>query len=184
MAAYRERSVSCPHCGDELTPAGARLGCASCKGMWIEERVLDEMVREMHDGAGALRLTARERDREVSCPVCRTTLDNVLLEGVPVERCPARHGVWFDADELQVALRAVAAGEPAARPEAGGVPDVRIGFWRGLLGDIGSFFGLMGTAVAGTAVIAAGVATTSSDPADQREARRVMRDAVKPDGDL
>ena len=41
-----------------------------------------------------------------------------------------------------------------------------------------------GTAVAGTAVIAAGVATTSSDPADQREARRVMRDAVKPDGDL
>ena len=35
------------------------------------------------------------------CLKCETeSLDEVLIEGVAVDRCPLCHGIWFDAQEL------------------------------------------------------------------------------------
>ena len=35
----------------------------------------------------------------MKCPKCKAPMDNVVLEGVQIERCSGCKGLWFDADE-------------------------------------------------------------------------------------
>ncbi len=51
----------------------------------------------------------------VSCPVCRQRMDRVTVaksDALPIDICIA-HGIWFDASELAIALRAVDRGDDA-----------------------------------------------------------------------
>lgn len=158
MVAYRDARAACPRCHAELEhgTSGAGAACRACRGLWLDEPVLDEMVREMGDGLGALAYAAREADREVACPSCTQPMTNVLLHGVAVERCAKGHGVWFDADELEAALRA-AGGVVVDAGGASDVPNVRVGFWRGVIGAIGGVLGIVGYAAGGAVVAAANV---------------------------
>ncbi len=176
---YRDARLACPRCGVALTHAGPGAACATCRGLWLDEGKLDEMVREMHDGLGALRFTERAHDRQLACPSCATPLANVVLVGVPVERCDAGHGVWFDTDELQAALRAAGEAAPVTT-SAAGVPDVRVGFWGALLGGIGSLLGIAGYAVVGVAGVAAAATVGANvDAATVRDLRRELDDRKK-----
>jgi Zn-finger nucleic acid-binding protein len=155
VSGYRDAFLHCPRCGAALEQAGAAWGCRSCRGVWLGEPTLDEMMREMHDQPIAPRFQPRMADgARLQCPECPAPLAHVTLEGVPVDRCTAQHGVWFDADELEAALRSAAGGEAAA-PD--GVPDVRLGIWRQILTSIGTLLGLIGLGAVGTVV---GVAVT------------------------
>jgi Zn-finger nucleic acid-binding protein len=40
----------------------------------------------------------------IACPTCSVAMETVLLFDVAVDRC-GKHGIWFDAQELAVALR-------------------------------------------------------------------------------
>ncbi|MFZ5842786.1 MAG: zf-TFIIB domain-containing protein [Pseudomonadota bacterium] len=35
----------------------------------------------------------------MKCPKCKAPMDNVVLEGVQIERCSGCKGLWFDANE-------------------------------------------------------------------------------------
>jgi Zn-finger nucleic acid-binding protein len=155
VSAYRDAFLHCPRCGEALEQGGVAWACRACRGVWLGEPALDEMMREMHDQPIAPTFVPRIGDAAIlACPACPARLAPATLEGVPVDRCAAQHGVWFDADELEAALRSAAGGDAAA-PD--GVPDVRLGIWRQILTSIGTLLGLIGLGAVGTVL---GIAAT------------------------
>jgi Zn-finger nucleic acid-binding protein len=151
MAAYRASFLRCPRCGTELEQAGAGAGCRACRGVWVGEPALDEMLRTMHQQPIGPRFAPRAPDGRPSpaCPACGRPLVAVVLEGESIDRCAAGHGLWFDVTELEHALRAAAALDADADAGSGAVPDVRIGFWRGVLGSVGELLRLFGYGAVG-----------------------------------
>jgi Zn-finger nucleic acid-binding protein len=94
-----------------LEDAGAVRTCAACRGQWILEPVLAEMVVEMLPAGvyGRLTLVPSKHDRGIgACPSCDTKMEPMQMYGVEIERCPKQHGVWFDPKEMEIALRRAA----------------------------------------------------------------------------
>ena len=52
------------------------------------------------------------------CPLCRQPLGHTTLGTIEVDRCDQKHGIWFDAGELEHVLRASTAGVAVAVPGA------------------------------------------------------------------
>ena len=83
--------------------------CFTCKGVWLdagELEVIGERAGALQGGllsaleTKGTRTAAKGKRR---CPVCRKRLAEVTTEGDPpivVDRCPKRHGLWFDRGEL------------------------------------------------------------------------------------
>ena len=104
---YRDTFDTCPRCGVALLDARSARGCRECGGMWLQEGVLHEMVLEMLPPGlyGKLAIAARPRDTSVlSCPACHEPMEPVAMHAVAIDRC-AKHGLWFDAEELFGVLR-------------------------------------------------------------------------------
>jgi Zn-finger nucleic acid-binding protein len=77
------------------------------------------------------------------CPQCREPLEHRFLGDIQVDRCGRKHGIWFDAGELQTVLEASAQGVAVigqdrrgsgSSVDAGGVVDDV-----GLLAEIAAF---------------------------------------------
>jgi Zn-finger nucleic acid-binding protein len=99
------------------------MACRACHGLWVEESVLDDLVREISGPSLSPIFTPRGGLRDARCPTCAQLLHDVQIDGVPLDRCPDRHGVWFDARELEAVL--YAAGSPPRAPHdrgRGGLP--------------------------------------------------------------
>jgi Zn-finger nucleic acid-binding protein len=112
VSIFRDGFQQCPRCGVELVDARSARGCPQCRGMWIAEAVLTEMVLRMLPvpAPGSLRILAlKKQDGRVPCPECHDPMGIAMLHGVVVDHC-AKHGLWFDARELQSVLH-------GARPE-------------------------------------------------------------------
>jgi Zn-finger nucleic acid-binding protein len=109
MTAFRDSFVACPRCRATLERSGSVWACVPCRGFWVEEGILEEMMRAMRpalEGHGRRLDTSPRVDHPpLPCPQCTEPLAAVALEEIPVDRCPRQHGVWFDADELEHALR-------------------------------------------------------------------------------
>jgi Zn-finger nucleic acid-binding protein len=111
-----ETAISCVRgCG---TTARVAVGgvlvheCPSCRGMWVPEKRLDELVERIVRGAvpaspaataSAAAFEGAARVEYRSCPVCKKQMARRnfhRISGVVIDRCP-EHGAWLDADELQ-----------------------------------------------------------------------------------
>lgn len=113
---YRDSFDKCPRCGVALVDARSARGCRECGGLWVDEGVLTEMILEMLPPRPLSRLALAVLDRAeapMACPSCSERMEAVALHGVPLDRC-AKHGIWFDARELEETLRRVA--EPDRPP--------------------------------------------------------------------
>lgn len=122
---YRDTFEKCPRCGIDLTDARSARGCRQCGGRWVDEQVLTEMVLEMLPPRplSQLVLAVIERtDPAIGCPSCGAKMEPVEIHEVVLDRC-GKHGVWFDAHELEQALLRVAApgAEPPLAELVGGV---------------------------------------------------------------
>ena len=107
---YRDSFETCPRCGVELVEARSARACPRCGGLWLDEMVMSEMVHEMlpPQPISRLELAVLERSGEpIACPTCKAAMHATTIHGVGLDRC-AKHGVWFDAGELQRALERVA----------------------------------------------------------------------------
>jgi Zn-finger nucleic acid-binding protein len=112
---YRDSFESCPRCAIELVDARSARGCRACGGLWIQEQVLTEMVLAMLPPRPLGRLVLAVIDRAgaaIRCPTCGDPMEATSIHEVILDRC-AKHGIWFDAHELQQALRRVADPERA-----------------------------------------------------------------------
>lgn len=108
---YRDTFEKCPRCAVELTDARSARGCRQCGGLWVDEQVLTEMVHDMLPPRpfGRLVLAILDRtDHPIGCPSCGVKMEAVTIHEVVLDRCPKQHGIWFDARELEHALRRVA----------------------------------------------------------------------------
>lgn len=113
---YRDSFEQCPRCHVTLVDARAARACEQCGGLWVEEPVLSEMVLTMlpPQPHGRLLLAVMQRAGEkLPCPTCGEAMHPTEIHGVELDRC-AKHGIWFDKPELELALRRVA--DPALPP--------------------------------------------------------------------
>ena len=115
----------CPRCAERPPLEPRTLGtlaaeqCPRCTGLFVRERVLEDMVRQRDEAAVLAReLPPGERPsvddkvRYLPCAVCEDLmlrLNYGRRSGVIVDRCK-KHGVWFDADELRRVADFVARG--------------------------------------------------------------------------
>src|SRR5690349_12767934 len=92
-------SPGCPRCGGDLAPLGAGRVCRQCRGAWISEERLGEMVRTMKGELFADPVSLPERaatEAALKCPGCGAGLEPKGFAGQAVDRCPKGHGVWLD----------------------------------------------------------------------------------------
>ncbi|MCX7824038.1 MAG: zf-TFIIB domain-containing protein [Verrucomicrobiae bacterium] len=105
----------CPKCDVALLLARLRDVevdvCHRCRGLWLDAGELESLMR----ATGAtpddplLRFLEQAgrapRDRKYLCPRCDRRLSEISIEqegrSLVLERCPAGHGLWFDAGELE-----------------------------------------------------------------------------------
>jgi pSer/pThr/pTyr-binding forkhead associated (FHA) protein len=121
---YRDVFEQCPRCSVALVDAGSVRSCRNCGGMWVEEAVLTEMVLKMLPPRPLSRLVLAVLERTgapIGCPACHEAMDSTTIQEVMLDRC-AKHGIWFDALELETALHRVA--EPESAPPLEDIPYV------------------------------------------------------------
>ena len=114
--AFRTTSFACPACHEEISAAAAITWCKACKGAWVSEAELEERVRIVR-GKNELDLAlvfepgrpAAAQARR-ACPLCREPLGHASLGMAEVDRCGQKHGIWFDAGELETVLTAATEG--------------------------------------------------------------------------
>jgi len=134
----------CPACGPGHQLRSRALGttgfsaleCTTCAGLWVGESVFETLeTREREKAAPAA--DAKTLREEIAarphvaprggafyrpCPVCSTAMTRInfsRISGILLDRC-RDHGIWFDATELEAALRWIQIGgeRAAARREA------------------------------------------------------------------
>jgi Zn-finger nucleic acid-binding protein len=133
-------STSCPRCQGGLVQVEGRGDpfhqCSACGGVWLSRRAFQRFVdrsagravspeeqrstaagvrRRAIGGRGKLSPTRRRRSPtrpSISCPTCAETMLTTAYatySGVLIDAC-ARHGWWFDGDELERIGKFVAGG--------------------------------------------------------------------------
>jgi Zn-finger nucleic acid-binding protein len=125
----------CPACGPGHrlrsrtlgTTAFSALECTTCAGLWLGEAVF-ETLEERERAAAAPTADAKTMRAEIAarpkvaprtggpfyrpCPVCTTAMTRInfsRISGILLDRC-GDHGMWFDATELEAALRWIRIG--------------------------------------------------------------------------
>ena len=112
--AYRDGFERCPRCHVALEDARAARGCRECGGLWLDEPTLTEMLQTMVPSRPLDRLALamrRPSEAVLGCPTCSQPMQAVAIRGVSLDRC-AKHGIWFDARELERTLQRVAVSGP------------------------------------------------------------------------
>ena len=113
--------MNCPRCNLALQAHQAQRvllqGCATCGGLWLDgeasRRVVEAIDPTVVSAADEESRRARSLQVDVTrvapCPVCAQPLKRmpIVQALVDVDACE-QHGVWFDRDELQRVIRAVA----------------------------------------------------------------------------
>ena len=107
--------------------------CLACSGTWLDTGEIELIVEragldpgDLHRALDRLADGGRGKGR---CPRCRRKLRNTILPGpdpgppaqtrpgdLPLEldRCPRGHGLWFDAGEMETAVRLYTHGPAGA----------------------------------------------------------------------
>lgn len=105
---YRDSTEQCPRCSTDLIDARAARGCESCGGLWIGVGDVQEMAQQMLNPPEPLTLPFQVDSRQaLPCPTCTDSMRTLLLYDVPIDSC-AKHGIWFDAQELALVLQRAA----------------------------------------------------------------------------
>jgi Zn-finger nucleic acid-binding protein len=122
--------MKCPACKEPLVALELDAvevdWCGACKGLWLDRGELEVLYgdasaasdflkdlkpvsgpvsRSMSGGPGAH--TAAHPSRR--CPICESRMRVVTADwdgGIHLDECPRADGIWFDAGELDRALKA------------------------------------------------------------------------------
>ncbi len=89
--------------------------CFSCKGCWLDAGELGLILTGAPDRPDDLKLEKASKGKR-RCPRCgsRMLVGPAPATGVEVDACPAGHGFWLDAGELEQIVQARGASGRAA----------------------------------------------------------------------
>ncbi|MCB9888731.1 MAG: zf-TFIIB domain-containing protein [Planctomycetes bacterium] len=117
----------CPRCETELVvqefATGSLIECPSCGGLWLDEAVFLDIIKQRDQHAVAQLVSGRspgpvpapELERTVrylKCPTCAEPMHRknfAQASGVVIDWCRG-HGYWFDCHELEQILQFAAGG--------------------------------------------------------------------------
>ena len=119
------QDAHCSDCHQPLgaikEPAGTLLGCRHCGGQFVEHALFRSLIQQAETAGAAIPnapyrrpapKAALERVHYRPCAVCGQMMNRKNFggaSGVIVDVC-AKHGTWFDADELPQVLEFVRTG--------------------------------------------------------------------------
>jgi Zn-finger nucleic acid-binding protein len=101
-SAFAGHTLLCPVCKIGMGLQGHRYVCEQCKGVFVENAALVEMMSAMRDEPWGLP-PAEGPPGARPCPVCAAVMSSERVDAIELDRC-ASHGVWFDRDELAESL--------------------------------------------------------------------------------
>jgi len=115
----------CPRCRLNLEAvkvgSASLLECGKCEGVWLDTATLQQICADREEQAAVLGMAAPlpaaedraiETVRYLRCPVCQDLMNRVNFANcshVIVDVC-AKHGTWFDRDELRKVIEFIRAG--------------------------------------------------------------------------
>ncbi len=108
---YRAQNLECPRCREVMTPFNNIINkrlikCGACGGNWTTLAEFKDLLHEMSPEYELVLSTAVSGHGELKCPECQVAMVRILVDGLELDQC-WDHGVWFDFEELQQALRLV-----------------------------------------------------------------------------
>ena len=118
--------MRCPACNEPaiaLELDGVEIDrCPACAGIWLDEEEIAWLAQRSEAASrpltdALLRGEAGPAGKR-RCPRCNRPMRLDVLSGVELDRCPAGHGIWFDASEVETFLAASHHGDSAAAAEA------------------------------------------------------------------
>lgn len=119
--AAESTSHPCPSCGGERTLSSRRLSrielsileCRTCAGLWVGRETFEHLVERSRRGEPSVVESVPPVEKRPQtgalyrpCPYCSTLMNRRNFEkasGVILDVC-AKHGLWFDPNELQGVL--------------------------------------------------------------------------------
>lgn len=93
-----------------LELAGVEIDyCPLSQGIWLDAGELEALFDD-DDEAEKLMASFQAdpscREKKIRCPICRKKMEKVSVAGdVTIDRCPRKHGLWFDEGELMQVLK-------------------------------------------------------------------------------
>lgn len=130
---YRNTRFACPGCGQAIAADTAIAWCNGCEGVWVSEAELVERVRFVR-GMNEFNLElvfgpaypSGSTPARRACPLCSEQLDHASLGEAEIDRCSRKHGIWFDAGELESVLGAATRGVAVMIPAVALGPGERV----------------------------------------------------------
>ena len=105
----------CPNCKKALITverSGVELDyCMFCEGFWFDlgewnilsKKLISQSLLYRDEDIFAIP-TALTGEKPKRCPVCGEKMEKFMLFDVILDRCPAKHGVWFDKNEFSTCI--------------------------------------------------------------------------------
>ena len=85
--------------------------CMFCEGFWFDygewniltkKLIAQNFLDKPEDMYNISKIITVEKPK--ICPVCGKKMEKFMLYDVILDRCPDRHGVWFDKDEFSTCV--------------------------------------------------------------------------------
>ena len=85
--------------------------CMSCEGFWFDhgewnilckKLICENFMNKADDIYDIPAAATGEKPRK--CPICGKNMEKFILYDVILDRCPDKHGVWFDKNEFSTCV--------------------------------------------------------------------------------
>ena len=105
----------CPKCKKEMIVVERNQveldWCMDCGGFWFDhgewnilcKKLISEDMLGDNDDIYELPV-ALSKEKPRKCPVCGAKMEKFMLGETLLDRCPNRHGVWFDKNEFSACV--------------------------------------------------------------------------------
>lgn len=108
----------CPKCKKEMIVVERNEVeldyCMFCEGFWFDhdewnilskKLISQNLLENTQDIYEIPKAISGEKPRR--CPVCGRKMEKFMIFDVLLDRCPKRHGIWFDKNEFSACVNAL-----------------------------------------------------------------------------
>lgn len=108
----------CPECEKEMIIVernDVELDwCMFCEGFWFDwgewnvlckKLIAEDFINSVDDIFNFPSVSSKEKIRR--CPVCGKKMEKFKINDVLLDRCPSKHGIWFDKNEFSACVNAI-----------------------------------------------------------------------------